>query len=99
MKTAAPARLVTLIDDVMRPAGATISAVTKCQSAGQATTEDLAAGYRAASDVLKFIDGFDSDWNRRFPEVPFSTSDAVLRTYRQYQLRFWQTAPEFLLPR
>jgi hypothetical protein len=99
MEPTVEARLVKLIDDAIRPAGATISAVAKRQSAGQATAEDLAAGYRAASGVLKFIGGFDSDWNRRFPEVPSSTSNAVLRTYRQYQLRFWQTAPDFLRPR
>ena len=99
MKTPLPARLVKLIDDAMRPAGATIREIAKRQSAGQATAEDLAAGYAAATDVLKFIDGFDSDWNRTFPEVPFWTSDAVLRTYRRYQLRFWQTTPEFLRPR
>jgi hypothetical protein len=99
MKDALPARLVKLIDDAMRPAGTTIREVARRQSAGQATAEDLAAGYRAASGVLKFIDGFDSEWNRRYPEVPSSTSEAVLRTYRQYQLRFWQTAPEFLQPR
>jgi len=95
MKTALPARLVKLIDAEMRSAGGTIREVAKRQSLGQAMAEDLTAGYRAASDVLTFIDGFDSDWNRRFPEVPSATPD----TDRQYQLRFWQTAPEFLRPR
>jgi hypothetical protein len=99
MKTALPTRVVKLIDDAMRPACTTIREVAKRQSAGRATAEDLAAGYQAASGVLKFIDGFDSDWNREFPEVPSSTPEAVLKTYRRYQLRFWQTAPQFLQPR
>ena len=85
-----------LIGDVMGPAGVIIRETSKRQSAGQATREDLAAGFRAASDALKFFEQFDSAWNRRFPEVPSSTPDAVLRTYRRYQLRFWQTAPVFL---
>jgi len=95
MKTALPPRLVKLIDAAMRPAGGTMREVAKRQSVGQAIVEDLTAGYRAASDVLKFIDGFDSDWIRRFPVVPSATPD----TDRQYQLRFWQTAPEYLRPR
>ncbi len=99
MRDVLPARLVKLIDDAMRPAGTTIRDVARRQSAGQATAADLAAGYRAPSDVLKFINGFSSEWNRRYPEVPSSMPDAVLSTYQRYQLRFWQTAREFLQPR
>lgn len=90
------ARIAKLIGGVMRPANVNIRNVARRHAMGHATAEDLAAGFRAASEVVEFVEAFAAAWNSRFPEVPSSTKDTVLRPYRRYELRFWQTSPEFL---
>lgn len=93
------AELGMLMGDAIGVRAARVMRVAHAQQTHQASAADLSAGFRAASEVLTYLDDFQSAWQDAVREITSLTPSELRRVYRRYQRRFWQTSPQFLRAR
>ena len=93
------AELGMLMGDAIGVRAALVMGVAHSQHTHQASGADLSAGFRAASEVLTYLDDFQSAWQDAVREITSLPPSELRRVYRRYQMRFWQTSPQFLRAR